>query len=64
LVKPDRVEAANAVNEAKGEASQEAIDAGADPAPVQIVDVEDVQLTYQPGNATRIRVKAVGELTF
>ena len=27
-----------------------------------IVDVEDVPLTYLPGNATRIRVKAVGDL--
>ena len=37
--------------------------AGADPATVQIVDVEDVPLAYLPGNATRIRVKAVGDLT-
>ena len=26
------------------------------------VDVEDVPLAYLPGNATRVRVKAVGEL--
>ena len=35
------------------------------PAPnrmVKIVDVEDVPLAYLPGNATRIRVKAVGDL--
>jgi hypothetical protein len=29
---------------------------------VQIVDVEDIPLAYLPGNATRIRVKAVGDL--
>jgi hypothetical protein len=29
---------------------------------VRIVDVEDVPLPYLPGNATRIKVKAVGEL--
>jgi hypothetical protein len=29
---------------------------------VEIVDVEDVPLAYLPGNATRVRVKAVGEL--
>ena len=52
-----------ALDEAKAEASQKAIAAGADPATVQIVDVEDVPLTYLPGNATRIRVKAVGDLT-
>ena len=28
----------------------------------QEVDVEDVPLAYLPGNATRVRVKAVGEL--
>lgn len=54
---------AEALDEAKAEASQKAIAAGADPATVQIVDVEDVPLTYLPGNATRIRVKAVGDLT-
>jgi N-methylhydantoinase A/oxoprolinase/acetone carboxylase beta subunit len=54
---------ANALDDAKSEASQKAIDAGANAATVQIVDVEDVPLTYLPGNATRIRVKAVGDLT-
>jgi N-methylhydantoinase A/oxoprolinase/acetone carboxylase beta subunit len=53
---------AEAVAVAKAEASQKAIDAGADAATVQIVDVEDVPLAYLPGNATRIRVKAVGDL--
>jgi N-methylhydantoinase A/oxoprolinase/acetone carboxylase beta subunit len=51
-----------AVDDAKKEASEKAIAAGADPATVQIVDVEDVPLAYLPGNATRIRVKAVGDL--
>lgn len=52
-----------AVASAKAEASERAIAAGADPATIQIVDVEDVPLAYLPGNATRIRVKAVGDLT-
>jgi hypothetical protein len=52
-----------AVDAAKAEASTRAAAAGADPATVQIVDVEDVPLAYLPGNATRIRVKAVGDLT-
>jgi N-methylhydantoinase A/oxoprolinase/acetone carboxylase beta subunit len=51
-----------ALNSAKDEASAKAVEAGADPATVVIVDVEDVPLTYLPGNATRIRVKAVGDL--
>ena len=29
---------------------------------VQVVDVEDVPLSYLPGNAVRVRVKAVGDL--
>ncbi|MCC2629100.1 MAG: hydantoinase [Thermomicrobiales bacterium] len=53
----------DAVTDAKAEATQKAIDAGADPVTVQIVDVEDVPLAYLPGNATRIRVKAVGDIT-
>jgi N-methylhydantoinase A/oxoprolinase/acetone carboxylase beta subunit len=51
-----------AVAAAKEEATSKAVAAGADPATVQIVDVEDVPLAYLPGNATRIRVKAVGDL--
>jgi N-methylhydantoinase A/oxoprolinase/acetone carboxylase beta subunit len=51
-----------AVADAKAEAIHKAVAAGADPATVQIVDVEDVPLAYLPGNATRIRVKAVGDL--
>ncbi|MER3439618.1 MAG: hydantoinase subunit beta, partial [Chloroflexota bacterium] len=53
----------SALDDAKAEASSKAVEAGADPQTVQIVDVEDVPLTYLPGNATRIRVKAVGDLT-
>lgn len=47
---------------AKREASERAIAAGAEESSVKIVDVEDVPLAYLPGNATRIRVKAVGDL--
>ena len=41
---------------------ERAIAAGAYQDSVKIVDVEDVPLAYLPGNATRIRVKAVGDL--
>lgn len=51
-----------ALDDAKAEATAKAIEAGADPDTVTIVDVEDVPLAYLPGNATRIRVKAVGDL--
>jgi N-methylhydantoinase A/oxoprolinase/acetone carboxylase beta subunit len=52
-----------ALDDAKAEATAKAIEAGADANTVAIVDVEDVPLAYLPGNATRIRVKAVGDLT-
>lgn len=51
-----------AVAQARQEAADRAITAGAAPATVEIVDVEDIPLSYLPGNATRIRVKAVGDL--
>ncbi|MDA1153662.1 MAG: hydantoinase/oxoprolinase family protein [Proteobacteria bacterium] len=51
-----------ALNDAKGQATAAALAAGALADTIEIVDVEDVPLAYLPGNATRIRVKAVGEL--
>ncbi|HEX5166461.1 MAG TPA: hydantoinase/oxoprolinase family protein [Thermomicrobiales bacterium] len=53
---------AAALDAAKAEATSRAAAAGADAATVDIVEVEDVPLAYLPGNATRIRVKAVGDL--
>lgn len=50
------------VEQAKGEARERAVAAGADPATVEIIDVDEVPIAYLPGNATRIRVKAVGDL--
>lgn len=41
---------------------EEAVREGADPDSVQIIDVKDVPLAYLPGNATKVLVKAVGEL--
>ncbi|MEH7522718.1 hydantoinase/oxoprolinase family protein [Bacillus sp. JJ1503] len=51
-----------ALSEAKEIAMSEAIKAGANPESLVIVDIEDVPLAYMPGNATRIRVKAAGDL--
>ncbi len=51
-----------ALEQAKGEASERAVNAGADAASIEIVDVEEVPLAYLPGNATRIMVKAIGDL--
>jgi N-methylhydantoinase A/oxoprolinase/acetone carboxylase beta subunit len=51
-----------ALVQAEKEARDKALAAGADPASVKIVDVEDVPLSYLPSNAMRIRIKAVGDL--
>ncbi|QUQ72376.1 hydantoinase/oxoprolinase N-terminal domain-containing protein [Kutzneria sp. CA-103260] len=50
------------LDEAKQEAVDRAVAGGADPNRVEIVDVDEVPIAYLPGNATRIRVKAVGDL--
>ncbi len=52
----------DALDQAKSEASERAVNAGADAASIEIVDVEEVPLAYLPGNATRIMVKAIGDL--
>lgn len=51
-----------AVDEAKQDAVNRAVAAGADPRSVVIVDFDEVPIPYLPGNATRIRCKAVGDL--
>ena len=52
-----------AIADCTSAAIQQAVVAGADPASVEVVDVEEVPLTYIPSNATRVRVKAVGDIT-
>lgn len=47
---------------AKKEAEDRAIRAGAQSGTVNIMDIEEVPLAYLPGSATRIRVKAIGDL--
>jgi hypothetical protein len=47
---------------AKAEASANAVRAGAAAASVRIMDIEEVPLAYLPNSATRIRVKAIGDL--
>ncbi|AHH99987.1 hydantoinase/oxoprolinase N-terminal domain-containing protein [Kutzneria albida] len=50
------------LDEARSEAVARAEAAGAKPGTVRVVEVEEVPLAYLPGGATRIKVKAVGEL--
>lgn len=52
----------DAITEARAEATEKAIAAGAKPSSIEVLDQEDVPLAYLPGNATRIRLKVVGDL--
>lgn len=50
------------LDDARQEAVDRAVAAGAGPGSVSIVEIEEVPVPYLPGNATRVRVKAVGDL--
>lgn len=54
----------DALNQARAAATEKAIEAGAKADTISLVDQEDIPLAYLPGNATRIRVKVVGDLEF
>jgi len=43
-------------------ARERALAAGADPATLKVVDMEDLPLAYLPGNAVRARVRVVGDI--
>lgn len=51
-----------ALDSARQEAEGKAVSAGADPGTLEVVELEEVPLTYLPSNATRIRIKVVGDL--
>jgi N-methylhydantoinase A/oxoprolinase/acetone carboxylase beta subunit len=53
----------DAIAAAEAQAQERAATAGADPASLQTVDVEDMPLAYLPGNALRVRVRVVGDMT-
>jgi N-methylhydantoinase A/oxoprolinase/acetone carboxylase beta subunit len=55
-------ERAKVLEQARQEAVDRAVAAGASPSTVDIVDVEEVPIAYLPGNASRVRVKAVGDI--
>ena len=52
-----------ALEEAKLEAIEKAVAAGAERESIHVVDVDEVPLAYLPSNAVRFRVKAVGDLS-
>ena len=49
---------------ARQEAVQRTVDAGASSDSVEVVELEEVPLSYLPSNAVRVRVKAIGDLEF
>lgn len=51
-----------ALEEAKKAAAELAVQAGAVPETVEIIDMEDTPLQYYPGNTNRVKVKAAGDL--
>jgi N-methylhydantoinase A/oxoprolinase/acetone carboxylase beta subunit len=56
--RPDRLAAA--IEEISAEAIGQAIQAGADPSLVEVVDIDEVPLTYLRDPAVRIKVRAIG----
>ncbi|MBC3761544.1 hydantoinase/oxoprolinase N-terminal domain-containing protein [Quadrisphaera oryzae] len=48
---------------ARAEAVERAVANGAVPSSVEVLEIDEVPLPYLPGGATRIRVKAVGDLS-
>ena len=58
----DHISRAEAIKQASEEAVRKAMDAGAAPGTIEVTEVEEIALPYLPGNAVKIRVKAVGKL--
>ena len=51
-----------AIAAAEAQAVERARVAGADPATIQTIEIEDMPLAYLPGNALRVRVRVAGEM--
>ena len=62
LVSFDKTPRDEALAAAKQEAIALAVKSGALQETVEIIDVEDVPLAYYPGNTSRVKIKAAGEL--
>jgi N-methylhydantoinase A/oxoprolinase/acetone carboxylase beta subunit len=50
------------IQEASQQVKQKAINAGADPSTVELIDIEEVPMAYVPSNVVRIKAKAAGQL--
>ncbi len=52
----------DAIARARRLAEDQATRAGADPATLTVVEVEDLPLAYLPGNSLRVRVRVAGDI--
>lgn len=52
----------DAIRTATALAEDRARDAGADPASIETIEIEDLPMAYMPGNSRRVRVRVAGEL--
>ena len=52
----------HAITAARTEAERRAIAAGADQDSLKLVELEDIPLSYLPGDARRVRVRMVGDI--
>jgi len=62
LIDYDKIPREEALAQAKAEAVEMAVQAGAIRETVEIIDIEDVPLAYYPGNTNRVKIKAAGDL--
>lgn len=62
IVAYDQVPRATAVEQMGADVTARVAAAGGDPATIQIVEVDEVFLSYLPGRAVQLRVRAVGDL--
>lgn len=62
LVDYNKIPRDEALAQAKQEAIDLAVEAGALRESVEIIEVEDVPLAYYPGNTSRVKIKAAGDL--
>lgn len=58
----DEVGRENAMEMAKQEVIEKALNAGAEQGSIEIIDIEEVPLAYVPGGTVRLRIKAAGQL--
>lgn len=64
MIDYDDIPREKALEQAKMEAAELAVAAGALRETVEIIEAEDVPLAYYPGNTNRVKVRAAGDLQY